>query len=63
MNVDSLAECWRVTETSQLAAVLEKLTSPERLALVEVVLPKQDIPELLRAVTTSLGKRNSEMEH
>ncbi|NIF56986.1 indolepyruvate decarboxylase [Enterobacter sp. Ap-916] len=63
MNVDSLAECWRVTETSQLAAVLEKLASPERLALVEVVLPKQDIPELLRAVTTSLGKRNSEMEH
>lgn len=63
MSVDSLAECWRVTETAQLAAVLEKLASPERLALVEVVLPKQDIPELLRAVTSSLGKRNSEMEH
>ncbi|SQC91858.1 Indole-3-pyruvate decarboxylase [Cedecea neteri] len=55
MNVDSQAECWRVTETAQLAAVMEKLASPERLALVEVVLPKQDIPELLRAVTDFAG--------
>jgi indolepyruvate decarboxylase len=31
----------------------------ERLTLVEVVLPKQDIPELLQAVTASLAKRNA----
>lgn len=63
LSVDGQAECWRVTETAQLAAVMEKLASPERLALIEIILPKQDIPELLRAVTSSLGKRNSEMEH
>lgn len=63
MSANSQAACWRVTETAQLAEVLEKLASPERLALVEVVLPKQDIPELLKAVTVSLGKSNAGTEH
>lgn len=58
LDSEAKAECWRVTETVQLQEVLAKVNHPTRLSLLEVVLPKQDLPELLTAVTQSLGARN-----
>ncbi|EAS8587442.1 indolepyruvate decarboxylase [Salmonella enterica] len=52
------AECWRVTQTIQLAEVLERLVRPQRLSFIEVMLPKADLPELLRTVTRALEARN-----
>lgn len=52
------AECWRVTQAIQLAEVLERLARPQRLSLIEVMLPKADLPELLRTVTRALEARN-----
>lgn len=59
LNVHNPAQCWRVTEPVQLEEVMQKVAKAERLSLVEVVLPKQDIPELLQAITASLAKRNA----
>ena len=53
------AECWRVTQAVQLEEVLARLSHPQRLSLIEVVLPKADLPELLRTVTRALETRNS----
>lgn len=53
------AECWRVTQAVQLEEVLARLSHPQRLSLIEVVLPKADLPELLRTVTRALESRNS----
>ena len=52
------AECWRVAQAVQLEEVLARLASPQRLSLIEVVLPKADLPELLRTVTRALEARN-----
>ncbi|EMQ8578585.1 indolepyruvate decarboxylase [Citrobacter freundii] len=52
------AECWRVTQAVQLEEVLARLSHPQRLSLIEVVLPKADLPELLRTVTRALESRN-----
>lgn len=52
------AECWRVTQAVQLEDVLARLSHPQRLSLIEVVLPKADLPELLRTVTRALESRN-----
>ncbi|EGT0662101.1 indolepyruvate decarboxylase [Citrobacter werkmanii] len=52
------AECWRVTQAVQLEEVLARLSRPQRLSLIEVVLPKADLPELLRTVTRALESRN-----
>ncbi|MDG5474065.1 thiamine pyrophosphate-dependent enzyme, partial [Citrobacter freundii] len=52
------AECWRVTQAVQLEEVLARLWCPQRLSLIEVVLPKADLPELLRTVTRALETRN-----
>lgn len=52
------AECWRVTQAVQLEEVLAVLSHPQRLSLIEVVLPKADLPELLRTVTRALESRN-----
>lgn len=52
------AECWRVTQAVQLEEVLARLSRPQRLSLIEVVLPKSDLPELLRTVTRALESRN-----
>lgn len=59
LNIHNPAQCWRVTEQVQLEEVMQKVAKAERLSLVEVVLPKQDIPELLQAITASLAKRNA----
>ncbi|MDM2846368.1 thiamine pyrophosphate-binding protein [Citrobacter sp. Cpo090] len=52
------AECWRVMQAVQLEEVLVRLSHPQRLSLIEVVLPKADLPELLRTVTRALESRN-----
>ncbi|EAB9079324.1 indolepyruvate decarboxylase [Salmonella enterica] len=58
LNAAQQAECWRVTQTIQLAEVLERLVRPQRLSFIEVMLPKADLPELLRTVTRALEARN-----
>lgn len=59
LSLNCQAQCWRVSETVQLAEVLEKVAHRERLSLIEVMLPKADIPPLLRAITEALEARNS----
>ncbi|MCU6221041.1 indolepyruvate decarboxylase, partial [Enterobacter cloacae] len=54
LSLDPQAQCWRVSETEQLADVLEKVAHHERLSLIEVMLPKADIPPLLGAITKAL---------
>ncbi|EEJ3340039.1 alpha-keto acid decarboxylase family protein, partial [Salmonella enterica subsp. enterica] len=54
LNAAQQAECWRVTQAIQLAEVLERLARPQRLSFIEVMLPKADLPELLRTVTRAL---------
>lgn len=58
LNAAQQAECWRVTQAIQLAEVLERLARPQRLSFIEVMLPKADLPELLRTVTRALEVRN-----
>ncbi|EHJ3680130.1 alpha-keto acid decarboxylase family protein [Salmonella enterica] len=58
LNAAQQAECWRVTHAIQLAEVLERLARPQRLSFIEVMLPKADLPELLRTVTRALEARN-----
>lgn len=53
------AECWQVSEAGELVDVLEKVAHHERLSLIEVMLPKSDIPPLLSALTKALEARNS----
>lgn len=60
LHLHCQAQCWRVTERVQLKEVLQKAAKAERLTLIEVVLPKQDIPDLLQAVTSSLARSNAE---
>lgn len=56
------AQSWRVSETAQLQDVLEQTSTAQYLRLVEVMLPRQDIPPLLRAVTQALEAQNSAEE-
>lgn len=58
LSLQGAAQSWRVSETVQLAAVMEQLARNASLSLVEVVLDKEDIPPLLRKVTASLHQRN-----
>ncbi|EOF5503036.1 alpha-keto acid decarboxylase family protein [Salmonella enterica] len=58
LNAAQQAECWRVKQAIQLAEVLERLARPQRLSFIEVMLPKADLPELLRTVTRALEARN-----
>ncbi|ELP5832156.1 alpha-keto acid decarboxylase family protein [Salmonella enterica] len=58
LNAAQQAECWRVTQAIQLAEVLERLARPQRLSFIEVMLPRADLPELLRTVTRALEARN-----
>ncbi|HFJ4067662.1 TPA: alpha-keto acid decarboxylase family protein [Salmonella enterica] len=58
LNAAQQVECWRVAQDIQLAEVLERLARPQRLSFIEVMLPKADLPELLRTVTRALEARN-----
>ncbi|ARJ42881.1 indolepyruvate decarboxylase [Pantoea alhagi] len=53
------AQSWRVLETVQLTEVLKLIADARRLSLVEVVLPRLDMPPLLQQVSASLHQRNS----
>lgn len=59
LSLDGQAQSWRVTQTVQLEEVLPLVADSPRLSLVEVVLPQQDIPPLLAAVTQALDQRNN----
>ena len=60
LSLECQAQSWRVSEAGQLQDALEEVASPRQLTLIEVMLPKDDIPPLLRAVTQALEARNSE---
>ncbi|MCG8708270.1 indolepyruvate decarboxylase [Brenneria sp. 4F2] len=50
----------RKTSTpKQLAQALEQIEQARRLSLVEVVLPRMDVPDLLQSISQSLEKRNA----
>lgn len=59
LNLDCQAECWKVTNASQLNDALTRAARGDKLMLLEVMLPKMDIPPLLKAVTQALEARNS----
>ncbi|MDU4423462.1 alpha-keto acid decarboxylase family protein [Raoultella planticola] len=56
-NVPS--RCWRVTRAEELEEAMADSIGSDKLTLVEVMLPKMDIPDFLRAVTQALEERNS----
>ncbi|MFJ5407653.1 indolepyruvate decarboxylase [Pectobacterium punjabense] len=51
--------CEQVRSPAALAQVLEQVNAESRLSLIEVVLPRMDIPALLRTITQSLETRNT----
>ena len=59
LNLDCQAECWKVSNVSQLNDALARAARRDRLTLLEVMLPKMDIPPLLKAVTQALEARNN----
>ncbi|UPQ73944.1 alpha-keto acid decarboxylase family protein [Kluyvera ascorbata] len=59
LNLDCQAECWKVTNASQLNDALTRATRGDKLMLLEVMLPKMDIPPLLKAVTQALEARSN----
>jgi len=48
-----------VTRTHELREAMNSSVASDRLTLVEVMLPKMDIPDFLRTVTQALEERNS----
>lgn len=56
---DVPSRCWRVTCTQELQEAMNSSVASDRLTLVEVMLPKMDIPDFLRTVTQALEERNS----
>ena len=58
LNLDSQAQCWRVTQAVQLKEALTLSEQRDRLTLVEVMLPRMDIPDFLRVLTQSIEARN-----
>lgn len=58
LSLQGLAQSWRISETVQLDEVMARLSAPQWLSLVEVVMQKEDLPPLLRKVTACLNQRN-----
>ncbi|MDH2066593.1 indolepyruvate decarboxylase [Pantoea sp. GD03673] len=58
LSLKSQAQSWRISETVQLDEVMARLSAPQWLSLVEVVMQKEDLPPLLRKVTACLNQRN-----
>lgn len=58
LSVQGQAQSWRISETVQLDEVMARLSAPQWLSLVEVVMQKDDLPPLLRKVTACLNQRN-----
>lgn len=59
LDVERRAQSWRVTEDIQLHEALERAAKGDRLTLIDVILPKQELPALLQAVARALEARNS----
>ncbi|MFY9994587.1 MAG: indolepyruvate decarboxylase [Leclercia sp.] len=59
LSLNCQAESWRVSEAVQLEEVLEKVAHCERLSLIEVMLPKADLPPLLNDIIQALEARRS----
>lgn len=59
LNLDCQAECAKVSNVTQLNDALTRAAHGDRLTLLEVMLPKMDIPPLLKAVTDALEARNN----
>lgn len=51
--------CEQVYSPAALAQVLEQVNAASRFSLIEVVLPRMDIPALLHTITQSLETRNT----
>ena len=51
--------CEQVCSPTALAQTLKQVNAESRLSLIEVVLPKMDIPALLHTITQSLETRNT----
>lgn len=51
---DVASRCRRVTQTSELREAMTESITSDTLTTVEVMLPKMDIPDFLRAVTQAL---------
>jgi len=58
LSLQGQAQSWRISETIQLDEVMARLSAPQWLSLVEVVMQKEDLPPLLRKVTACLNQRN-----
>lgn len=58
LSLQGQAQSWRISETVQLDEVMARLSASQRLSLVEVVMPKEDLPPLLRKVAACLNQRN-----
>lgn len=58
LSLQGQAQSWRISETVQLDEVMARLSAPQWLSLVEVVMQKEDLPPLLRKVTACLNHRN-----
>lgn len=56
---DVPSRCWQVTRTQELQEAMASSVASDRLTLVEVILPKMDLPDFLRTVTRALEARNS----
>lgn len=52
------SQSWQVADRAQLNHALNLALESDGLALIEVMLPEQDLPELLRSVTRALKARN-----
>ncbi|WP_338557352.1 alpha-keto acid decarboxylase family protein [Erwinia sp. E_sp_B04_7] len=59
LSLNCQAQSWQVSETVQLTEVMKLIGQTSRLSLVEVILPRLDVPPLLQAVCAALNQRNS----
>ena len=57
LSVEGKAQSWRVSETAQFKAALEKAATCQSLSLIEVMMPKHDIPDMLAVLTRTLAEQ------
>ncbi|NDJ56915.1 indolepyruvate decarboxylase [Enterobacteriaceae bacterium 4M9] len=60
LSVDGKAQSWRVSDTAQFRAVLDKAAACQSLALIEVMMPKHDIPDMLVVLTSTLAEHQAQ---
>ena len=58
LGVEGKAQSWRVSETAQFRAALEKAATSQSLSLIEVMMPKHDIPDMLAVLTQQLAQES-----